>query len=91
MAYLIPNSPISNEPMTVIDFMLENENNSVFVRYQKQNSDGMWVRFLNLSSILESKSQHLKTGIKTPILILFKVDNFYGNSRSFITFSISIK
>ena len=64
LAYLILNFPFSNKPMTAIDFMLESENISVFVHYQKPNSEGALVNFLDLYSIRGSKSQDLKTGFE---------------------------
>ena len=59
-AFIMPNAPNSSLPMTVGGFMIENSEISLYTRYQKRKSNGMWIDFLDIDSVKGSKTQILK-------------------------------
>ena len=92
-AALFPLHPSSKAPMTLGVFMLENSKISIFTKYKRKKSNGIWTDFLQLDSVKGSKTQNLKTSFENKMDHTFykaeedsiKAKMLYENLNEFIS------
>ncbi|WP_149304142.1 TlpA disulfide reductase family protein [Pareuzebyella sediminis] len=92
-AFLYPSSPSSKEQMSIAPFMLENSQIFISLNYKKREFRGNNIKFLEIDSIIGSKSEDLKNNFDSKMANTFykekndsiKTIILYNNLHEFIS------